>query len=187
MSKIYKVYTDCDGVLLSWEEAKQKAARLLFDLDIPPNAFHDDLITKHISVEDYRKLQHYIYNGPESNKLKLVDGVLEFLPKLISQHNVCCVTARPKSGIDGPVRILGEYGIVIPMISVGNDDKLKALSDYKVDVYIDDKLSVLIPLIGHVKHLFLYNWAYNRHEILPKEIIRVESWKEFHYHVQHIK
>ena len=186
-----KIGLDFDGVISNCGKLKAETAKRLYGVDIPIGRFRKELIVKDgiITLEQYRNIQAQIYGTLESGLLmEPVPGVLEFLPRLQQEgHDLRIITARKENELYIAKEWMGLKGIdSIPATAVGNRvPKTEACRG--LDVYIDDLLKKLKPLIGTVPHLFLFSWAYNK-DIAEGDVAkRVESWAHFYEEIRRLE
>ena len=61
----------------------------------------------------------------------------------------------------------------------------KAKACKGLDVYVDDDLDKLEPLVGIVPNRFLFSWGYNQHiDVPPSTAKRVDSWQQFYQEIR---
>ena len=100
-------------------------------------------------------------------------------------HNLSIITSRRERGLELAARWLREQSLDIPIIGVGQgNSKTEAAQTQGLNLFVDDSLDKLIPLIGIVPNLFLFSWEYNAHEQIPEEIKRVFSWEDLYKIIQ---
>ncbi len=180
-----RIGLDFDGVIADASQLKSEGVKRLYGLDIPPGQCKKELVINAglLTDEQYRQLQKAIYETREFGFLmNPVDGVLEYLPKLISQgHDIVVITSRGTNEI--AIAIAQEwcasYGLELNFIGVDYRDT-KANAAAGLDVYIDDDFDKLEPLVGLVPNLFLMSWDYNKHIDAGALARRVSSWKQFY-------
>jgi len=93
-----KIGLDFDGVISDCGKLKSDGAKKLYGVDIPSAKFKKEIVVgeNHLTAEQYRELQRIIYGTREIGLLmKPVDGVLRYLPRLISDgHIILVITSR---------------------------------------------------------------------------------------------
>ncbi len=181
MSKL-KIGLDFDGVVSDAGRLKSDAAKKIFNKDIPPALFKRELVVKpdFLTNDQYNELQNLVYGTREYGfMMQPVMGMLEHLPKLIEHgHDVKIITSRNEDWAQIAREWLDTHNIKIKIIGVGNGiSKLEAAKG--LDIYIDDDLEKLLPLVGTVPYLFLFSWDYNKHIGIEEGIERISSWNEF--------
>lgn len=185
-----KIGLDFDGVISDCGKLKSGVAEKLYGVKIPPERFKKELVvdTGILTSEQYRHLQKQIYGTQEFGFLmEPVKGVLEFVPRLKrDRHNLKIVTSRGEKELNIAREWMTNYGLEIQLISSGvrmsKADACKGL-----DVYIDDDLDKLEPLIDIVPHRYLFSWGYNQHMEIPAEIAqRMNSWHHFYEEVRRL-
>jgi len=182
-----KIGLDFDGVISDCGKLKSDGAKKLYGVDIPPARFKKEIVVgeRYLTLEQYRELQRIIYGTREIGFLmEPVDGVLYYLPRLITEgHTVIVVTSRGEVG----VRIAKEWsvrkGLQINFVSVGQSNS-KVDASVGLDLFVDDDLDKLEPLVGVVPDLFLFSWGYNEHVDVGSVAKRVSSWRELYNNIQ---
>ncbi len=186
-----KIGLDFDGVIADCSRLKSEAALKLYGVHIPPEGFKKELIVARglLTLERYRELQKLIYGSREYGlQMMPVLEVFTYLNAITTQHDVCIVTSRREA----EVLIAREWlnmqnpDIEIKFISVGyGNSKAEALQGY--DIYVDDDLDKLLPLVEVVPHRFLFSWGYNRHIVEGNVAQRVDSWAELNRRIKSIE
>jgi len=185
-----KIGLDFDGVISDCGKLKFYGAKKLYNLEISSRQFNKEAVVSQglLSFEEYRELQRNIYNTKEIGFLmEPVADMLFYLPKLIAEgHRILVVSSRD----GGAIEIAREWallkGLTLDFFGVGYGNS-KAKAVVGSDVYVDDDLDKLKPLIGIVPHLFLFSWDYNQHLDEGTAIKRVSSWEELYHKIQTLK
>lgn len=182
--KKMKIGLDFDGVISNCGKLKADCAKRLYGIDIPPAKFKKEIVVgeKHLTAEQYRELQKIVYGTREVGFLmEPVDGVLHYLPRLVADgHTVFVVTSRNEIGIEIAREWSTRQGLLqLDFVGVGYGNS-KANAASGLDLYVDDDLDKLEPLVGVVPHLFLFTWPYNAHVNVGTIAKRVGSWKELY-------
>lgn len=190
MKKNLRIGLDFDGVISDCGKLKSDVAKIIYGKEIAPHLFKRELIVGQnlLTEEEYNNLQNLIYGTREYGfKMEPVSDMLTYMSALINQgHEVKVITSRNKDWVNIAQEWLEEKGIKIEFIGVGTGvSKYDAAQG--LDVYIDDDLEKLEPLIGSVPHLFLFSWGYNSHiqEDISK-VKRIQSWNEFFQEITNI-
>lgn len=182
-----KIGLDFDGVISNCGKLKSDGAKKLYGVDIPPAKFKKEIVVggKHLTMEQYRELQKIIYGTREIGFLmEPVDGVLYYLPKLIEDgHTVLVVTSRGEVELEIAKEWSVRQGLQLNCIGVGYGNS-KANAANGLNLYVDDDLDKLEPLVSMVPHLFLFSWDYNVHVNIGTVAKRVASWKELYRTIQ---
>lgn len=184
-----KIGLDFDGVISDCGKLKSEGAKRIYWMDIPPEEFKKELVIGAgiLTSEQYRELQKHIYENMQIGlSMEPVPGVLEYVPVLQKDgHEIIIVTSRNELSKLVAEEWLRKYQLKIPMIALGKDiDKTNACKGS--DVFVDDDLDKLEPLISIVPNLFLFRWGYNKHIILPKTIKETNSWEELYRQITEI-
>ncbi len=174
---------DFDGVLSDCGKLKSEAAKRFFGVDIPSEKFKKELVvgTGLLTLEQYRELQQIVYATREVGlKAEPVEGMLIHLPRLLEEgHRVRIVTSRSGPQLEIAQEWALKRGLIVDFIGMGYG-KSKAGAAAGMDLYVDDDLDKLEPLVGVVPHRYLFSWGYNRHLDETGVASRVASWQELY-------
>jgi uncharacterized HAD superfamily protein len=182
-----RIGLDFDGVISDCGRLKSQGAKILYGVEIPPEKFKKELVvdTGILTLEQYRHLQKQIYGTREIGLTMLpVGGVLEFVPKLQQEgYDLMVVTSRDEAESEIAREWMKQKNIELKLVGVsGGVSKTDACRG--LDVYIDDDLDKLEPLVGVVPNRFLFSWGYNQHiEVPPTIAQRIQSWEHFYQEV----
>lgn len=181
-----KIGLDFDGVIANSHPLKALAAKEKFGVEIPIEQFRKKVVvgTRLLTAEQYREVGVLAMNG--SYPIPPVLDVLVYLPLLLrDRHLLSIITSRTKEALEFAKKWLAEYHLPdLPIQGVGYGlSKAKACEG--LDVYIDDDLEKLLPLVGQVRNLLFFSWPWNLHEKQPVGITRVSSWYELYNHVRY--
>lgn len=190
-----RIALDFDGVLSDCGALKTQQAKRLFGLDIPTERFKKELVVKELAGEEdgvltlaeYRKLQDVIYNDPEVGlTMQPVSGMLEYLPRLLNEeHEVRIVTSRDGPKLDIAKAWTANHALELEFTGVGYG-KSKASAVTGFDMFVDDDLDKIEPLISIVRHRFLFSWGYNAHVDVGDVAERIGSWEDLYLAIQEI-
>lgn len=185
-----KIGLDFDGVISDCGKLKSEGANNLYGVNISSGQFQKELVVGKglLSLEQYQELQRKIYNTKEIGFImKPVDGMLFYLPKLIADgHTVLVVSSRNETGLEIAKEWAVLRNLTLEFVGVGYGNS-KAQATVGLDVYVDDELGKLEPLIGIVPNLFLFSWDYNQHLSEGGFVKRVFSWEELYHKIQNLK
>jgi len=178
-----KIGLDFDGVISDCGKLKSDGAKKLYGVDIPSAKFKKEIVVgeNHLTAEQYRELQRIIYGTREIGLLmKPVDGVLRYLPRLISDgHIILVITSRGAAEQEIDKEWSVRRGLKLDFVSVGyGESKAKAAVGF--DIFVDDDLDKLEPLVGVVSRRFLFSWGYNVHVNVCSVAERVVSWEKLY-------
>ncbi|MEK7538573.1 MAG: hypothetical protein AAB552_01905 [Patescibacteria group bacterium] len=182
-----KIGLDFDGVIADCGELKYRIAKKIYGIDILPEKFKKEIVVGegYLTTEQYRALQNIIYGTREVGFLmKPVLDALEYISRLIADgHSVCVITSREKTFL----KIAKEWslgqGLRLDFVGVGPKNS-KASAARGLDLYVDDDLDKLEPLVDIVRHRFLFSWGYNIHIDAGNTAKRTQSWKELYHTIQ---
>lgn len=181
-----RIGLDFDGVITDCGDLKSIAAMGLYGVKIPPEDFKKEIVVGRglLDAEQYRELQRVIYETPEWGlRMKMVEGVQYHLNHLDREgHKLVVVTSRGGAALDVAKEWSRRQNIdhYLDFVGTGGQSKVEYLRGF--DLYVDDDLDKLEPLVGIVPQLFLFSWGYNMHITVNGIAKRVSSWEEL-YHV----
>jgi uncharacterized HAD superfamily protein len=175
-----KIGLDFDGVITDCGRLKELGALELFGVNIPAAQFKKEIVIEGgmLTTDQYRSLQETIYSNSEWGlKMDAVPGMKEWIIENKNNFEISIVTSRRGQAVAVAKEWLIINGLDLPIAGVGyGKTKKEATSGFAV--FVDDDTDKLQELIGSVPNLFLYSWPYNEHNILPKEIKRVNGWSD---------
>ena len=184
-----RIGLDFDGVICDSGKLKSEGAKALYGIDIPPAKFKKEIVVggKYLTLEQYRELQEVIYGTRTAGLLmEPVVGVLSFLPRLVDDgHRVLVITSRAEVSLEIAKEWSTQQKLRLDFVGVGYGNS-KADAANGLDLFVDDDLDKLKPLIGVVPHRFLFSWGYNAHVDPGTVAKRIVSWRELYYAVQSI-
>lgn len=176
-----RIGLDFDGVISDCGALKSETARRLYGIDVPSERFKKELVIGDglLTLEQYRRLQEVIYGTREYGlTAKPVGGVLEAIPRLLDAgHDLRVITSRDGIQLDVALEWAATHGISLDFTGVGYGAS-KAGAAAGLDLYVDDDLDKLEPLVGIVPHRVLFSWGYNAHIDEGDVAIRVASWQD---------
>ncbi|MBI4489777.1 MAG: hypothetical protein HY694_11880 [Deltaproteobacteria bacterium] len=178
-----KIGLDFDGVISDCGKLKSDCAKMLFGVDIPGGQFKRDLVIGNgwLTEEQYQEITKAVYYNREVGTLmEPVDGVVASVPKLFEAgHKVLVITSREEINLEIAREWIERHRLPLELVGVGLHNS-KAQAAMGLDVYVDDDLHKLRPLVGIVPNLFLFSWEYNHHFDEARVAIRVSCWKELY-------
>jgi hypothetical protein len=181
-----KIGLDFDGVIANSHPLKAVVAKEKFGVDIPIEQFRKKVVvgTRLLTAEQYREVGIMAMNG--SYPIPPVPDALLYLPLLLrDKHSVSIVTSRTEEMLESAKRWFAEYKLPgLPFLGTGYGlPKTKACEG--LDIYVDDDLEKLLPLVGHVPNLLFFSWPWNLHEKEPAGITRVSCWWELYNQIRY--
>lgn len=185
---VMKIGLDFDNVMVQTDRLKPIVAKDLFGVEIPLANYNKELIlTKRLLTEDqYQIVARKVYRGgfgPES--LLPVPGTLEYIPMLQNLgHVLCVVTSR--SVAHNNLHVVSEwlrlYGFDLPVTGIEYGvPKTEACRD--LDVFVDDDLAILAPMLGILKHPMLFDLPYKNWGRIDDRVIVVNSWDSLYMYI----
>lgn len=171
---------DFDGVVTNCGRLKALGAKKLFNVDIPEEDFKKEIVIGKgfLTPEQYKEVQVYVYGDMEMGLyMEEVPDALQSIRELQKEHQIIIVTSRTKQFADVAQEWLRLRNFHLEIREV-DYEKTKKDDTSGFDVFVDDDIEKLTDLIGHVPHLFLFDWSYNKEHILPQGIQRVFSWND---------
>jgi hypothetical protein len=181
-----RVGLDGDGVVLDGAEAKSRASRILFGIDIPPRFAKRELLVREgiITSKQYDAIKDFAYKVREQAlTFQFVPGAREHIDRMLRDGwFVPVISSRPEVAARHIVELFQLHGWDIPVLSNGmSKDKTAIVRDLGgLDVYVDDSIEALQCLVGVVPRLYLFDQPYNRDEDPGDIAVRVYSWQEFY-------
>lgn len=176
-----RIGLDFDGVISDCGTLKSETAKRLFGVDVPSARFKKELVIGDgiLTLQQYRHLQEVIYGTREYGLLaRAVAGALEAIPLLrMDGHDLRVITSRDGKQLGVAKEWTRQNGLDIDFTGVGYGAS-KAGAAAGLDLYVDDDLDKLEPLVGIVPHRFLFSWGYNEHIETGGIARRVASWQE---------
>lgn len=178
---------DFDGVISDCGRLKAEAAKRMYGIAIHPDNFKTELVVGKgiLTLEQYRALQKRIYETVDFAQHMLpVDGVFEYMPRLQEEgHCLSVITSRGEQGCAIARRWMEKHNLSLSLKGVGSGvPKTEACRG--LEVYVDDDLDKLQPLVSAVPHRYLFSWGYNQHTHNSAVAERVTSWKELYERIQ---
>ncbi|MBI4523911.1 MAG: hypothetical protein HY695_08885 [Deltaproteobacteria bacterium] len=176
-----KIGLDFDGVISNCAKLRSDYARQRFGVDVPGELFKRDIVLGNgwLTSDQYQEISRAIYYTKEVGLLmEPVDGVKAWVPKLIEEgHQISVITSRADAVLEIAKEWAKHQSLGLDLIGVGIGNS-KAPAAAGLDVYVDDDLHKLKPLVGVVPHLFLFSWGYNRQICAAGVAVRVSSWTD---------
>ena len=176
-----KIGLDFDGVISDCGKLKADCAKSLYGVNIPGSQFKRDFVIGNgwLTEEQYREITKAVYYTREIGiHMEPVEGALSGVPKLVKDgHKVSVITSRRDTELEIAKEWSAKQGLPLEFVGVGyRNNKVQAASG--LDVYVDDDLHKLEPLVGVVPNLFLFSWEHNQHVNEDGVAVRVPSWKQ---------
>lgn len=175
---------DFDGVITNVGKLKNIAAKTLFKKDIPAEIFKRELVVGSglLNNQQYTEVQKLACGSGLGSCMEAVEDVLTYLPRLKDDgYGIRIITSRNDAETLWVAHNwLMDHELYFPVIGVGYKmDKIKPCRG--LDVYVDDDLDKLEPLVDIVENRFLFSWPYNKNTKLDEKIARrVRSWGELY-------
>ena len=183
-----RIGLDFDGVIIYHSQTKiQKAREFGFKIELdqtPSNRLKNSIEQRY-----YRQIQEYIYGPDGTAQALMINGVdkgLQFFKD--SGYEFFLISRRQPKFQSGALDWLGKNlpGVFDQekILFVQQDiDKDKACQELKIQIYLDDKVTVLEKLKS-VPQKFLYDPYHLRDDFKLKDIQPVSSWTEFLSHIK---
>ncbi len=180
---------DYDGVIADPSKAKSEQAKKMYNVDISPDMFKKELIVpKFLTKEQYRLVQKEVYENKDLGlSMPPVPAALDYLPRLLKElHMITVITSRYKDSSDVAQEWLIKNDLFVPVIGVPYPlPKTEACKG--LDIYVDDDLDKLEPLVGIVENRYLFSWPYNKHNNPGSIAKRVDSWQQLYFEIQRLR
>lgn len=177
---------DLDGVVIDSHAVKPLLAKTMFGVDISPEDCTRESASRLglLTVDQYNAVSRQTY---QQNNFPMdeIHQACHYINLLRAEsHNIRAVTSR--SNADGALHQallwLSARNLNIPVTGVGYG-KPKTEACQGLDMFIDDDLEKLLPLVGQVLHLLLFSSPTNRQHAVPTGIHRVDSWWEVYNYI----
>lgn len=190
-----RIALDFDGVLSDCGSLKSEHAKRMYGVDIPPERFKKELVVKELAggaglltMAEYQALQDEVYGNPEVGMtMKPVEGMKLYVPRLLDEgHHLHIVTSRSGPMLDIAAEWAKLHGLDVGFTGVGHG-KSKAAALEGFDLYADDDLDKLEPVVDVVPHRFLFTWGYNLHLDAADVARRVADWHELYGAIQAVQ
>lgn len=178
-----RIGVDFDGVIANTPKLKSRVAKDVLGLDIPVELLSNSYVVGNdlMTVEQWRTLQDEVYSGnPHWHEvLEPMDGALDGIQAL--QKNGChveCITSRAPTAIPMARRWAQAHNIELEINGTGaHPDKAHFAKERHINAFFDDDPSYLVPMVGVVGHVAVFDWPYNQH-FAHEGVARVHSWEE---------
>jgi len=177
-----RIGTDFHGVIFEKEVAK--AVKRMFDIDIIQSNYYGEIQRSRdvLTDQQYRAMRSAFHTYPIGLLMKPIKGAHKYLLRLQHAHTVHTVSSRDEIGLKIADFCCAQHDFSLDIKGVGRSviDKSDAIKKLGLDVYADDELKKLIPLIGIVPDLFWFVPQRGRKETCPEQITRVDTWKDLY-------
>lgn len=171
-----RIGLDFDGVCVDSHPLKAVIARELFGVDIPSDFFQRKWVLESnlLTPEEYQRVGDVLFS--RKHQLPEVKNAVGSIKKLLASGQHCeIITSRSGVTLE-PVHLWMETeGLALPVTGVGYGIS-KEMACRGLDVFVDDDVTKLTPLVGCVETLIHFRWSHNHHELLPNGIHQVDSW-----------
>lgn len=173
---------DFDGVIANAGLLKSEIAKERFGFWVPPEHFKKEtIVTKGLlTVAEYFDFTRSIFGEMKyGTRMKEVPRAIEHIQRLLQLgHQVSVVTSRAQESLEVAKAWCDQKSLQINIEGVGTGNT-KAGACSGLDVFIDDDLDKLEPLVEVVPHRFLFSWEYNEHHETGAIAKRVSGWPDF--------
>ncbi|MDA2936331.1 hypothetical protein MYX06_03885 [Patescibacteria group bacterium AH-259-L05] len=182
-----RVGFDFDGVIVDHTFGKIKKAKEL-GLDIKPHQTPSNRLENTIDQYLHKQIREYIY-GEGTNQAPIVDGSKKVLHILKQGGYELFIISRRGSRFQLNAmewlekNIPGIFSIERILFVPKERAKDEACQKYNIDIYIDDKVSVL-EKIKSVNKKFLFDPYNIRNDFDLDDIQPVSSWNEFLQYIE---
>ena len=175
---------DFDGVIAYSEPLMSVVAKKRFNLDVPVGQFKRSTIvdTGILTLEEYRGVWKESISG--AYPIEPVVDALKYIHMLLEEgHSIRVVTTRLQNdGLPEARTWMSQHGLSLSIEGVGYDiPKTEACRG--LDLYVDDSMKKLLPLIDIVPRLLFFAWLWNIDDKHPR-FVQVVSWNEIYRYIQ---
>ncbi len=176
---------DFDGVIADCNVVKSIAAEKIYGEHISPRAFAMKEIAEVLTDDQYRNLKRRIYNTREfESAMRLICGAERTINALLAEgHVVRVITSRFDTSLTIARQFLLRHALPLQITGVGINTSKKEAAD-GLDVFIDDDVEKLEPLVTTVKHLYVFSYRDCDADEQNLRIRRVSSWEDIHNRIR---
>jgi uncharacterized HAD superfamily protein len=145
---------------------------------------------KKIYNEDFfalPKISQYRFCGENKETIYEADffeNSIDVLKRLKQKHEIYFITARSNKNVlkmeEKTIDMLKENGIIYDGICFGNDSKIKAYKELKIDIMIDDDYDVYTEIINDGKKAILFEGNLNK----GKEGLKFNNWLDIEKYIE---
>lgn len=161
----------------------------LYGVIIPPKDFKKEIVVASgiLTEKQYCEIQRFIYETKEWGlSMEMVDGGIPVYLNHFDRegHKLFVVTSRGGTVLEVAKEWSRRQGIdhYFEFVGAGDQSNVEALRGF--DLYVDDDLDKLEPLVGIVPQLFLFSRGCNNHSPNEGVMKRVFSWEELHHVIE---
>lgn len=176
---------DFDGVIANSHPLKSIVAREKYGVEISSAQFRrKNIVGAVLTADQYQSVNEAVFGG--TYDIEPVKESLYYVQALRSHgYGLKIVTSRTGQMLAAASNWLRQKNVAdIHIVGVGKEiTKLEACKG--LDVYVDDSVQKLAPLVGHVKHLLVFCWDYNSHEQAPAGVTKVASWYDIYNYIRY--
>lgn len=169
---------DFDGVIGNTHGLKSVFAKEMFGVSIDPNLFTKNYVVDGglLTGEEYTELQRRVF---DSDGFEPVPDVISSIRQLSSDgFCVKIITARNGTSLSVVERFVHQHrisGCISDITGVGY--KISKVDACRGSIaYVDDDSRVLKDVLGVVPNLYMFRWEQNQHEVVPDQVVNVDSW-----------
>jgi len=176
-----KIGIDIDDVIVRSMDNVLKLFNKKYDKNIQHEEIYSYNLTKSLRVSEDEKLELWKgCNVLEDEEPLFIEGAVESVNKLIQEHEVCFITARPlviqKRTKEFMKRIFPNNEIKI----IHSSDKKDICHELNIDLLIEDLSLIVEQFIGTNKRVILFDKPWNKtfDDSGYDNIIRLNNWTE---------
>lgn len=185
-----KIGLDFDGVISDAGELKKKYIRILYEIGMPiEETERAEAVRRGVTNSQYTAIQRLIYNDKTvSLSARIIPHAIDTMKRLSGEgHSLTIITSRYDIGVDHVREWLRREGFGdLEVANTQYTPKTDACRERGIEVFLDDDLPKLEPLVGTVPHPFLFTAPYNKDIEVPSGIGRVKDWNDFYEKIKGI-
>lgn len=177
---------DLDGVVIDSHAVKPVVALQMFGVIVPAHLCTRQMVIDHnlLTGEQYDAVNKEVYSG--RLPMKDIHQACLYIRILQDQgHQVRAITSRSVDDGTLPLALnwLSARDLSLQVTGVGYG---KPKTDFceGLELFVDDDLEKLTPLVGRVEHLLLFSSPTNRRHVTPRGIYRVDNWWEIYNYIR---
>jgi len=185
-----KIGFDFDGVIYNTNELRRKHIKILYGVELLiEETERAGAIRRGLTDEQYTAVQRLIYKYETvSLSAKAIPHAIDTMRRLRGEgHDLTIITSRYDLEVNHAIEWLKRGGFGdLEVTNTPYTLKTDACREREIEVFFDDDLPNLEPLVGTVPHPFLFDAPSNKDIEVPKGIGRVKDWNDLYEKIREI-
>jgi len=162
----------------------------LYGIKVPLEKSSGKYLTENVfgTKEKYLEFGAEAYGWKYGLRIKPVPYSFCYIMQLVHDgHEVSFISSRNEEQVLVGKALSKNMCLELRLTGVGYEkSKAEAVSEEECDVFVDDDFKKLVPLVGIVKHLFLFTQEYNKHVDARDVARRAANWPVLYQYIQEI-